>query len=435
MNDLSQFFSLNKLPYNNSEIIPKDWVKKKIELGFVPDEKDNTNPNMYMDEIFAAGGEQPVPPTPVIPEDEIWYTTVDNKKFYTIDGVGYDWAEVIQLLPMMNFTYLGSNVVSNVFDEEIGMYRLKFEQPLTDVGAKTTNSTYIIFSSTNPDEKPDIKVECNVDKVYLPDSITNIYYNCFSNNKNLKEVLIPKNIRNIYDGAFRLCVVLGGNHLTERDFNGFLTIPETVEYIGQNAFHCVSVVNVEYMTPEVYDKEMFGGVPSPFISGTLRYIIVVKKIDKNISPDDYETLYRMFVSTLQPGVEKLALEYFIVTDFIPENDFSSGYTIGHVRTMQSMIELIDKDGDGKMSVEEISAFIAENIDVPDDHDGTIEIIIDRNITEVQEGVTFRDLGYLTMYSQETYDSSRGETQEMFSVIDETPISGNFYYTTCVDIDS
>lgn len=29
MNDLSKFFSLNKLPYNNGEIIPKDWVKIK----------------------------------------------------------------------------------------------------------------------------------------------------------------------------------------------------------------------------------------------------------------------------------------------------------------------------------------------------------------------------------------------------------------------
>lgn len=53
-------FTNDRLPFQSGEVIPEDCTKHEIPIGAVPDEKDETMPCSYMDEIFAAGEEQTV---------------------------------------------------------------------------------------------------------------------------------------------------------------------------------------------------------------------------------------------------------------------------------------------------------------------------------------------------------------------------------------
>ena len=110
-------FTIDQLPFQTSDTLPNNCTKYDVAMGAVPNEKDNTNPNMYMDKIFAAGGEQPVPPTPVGPRNKIWYTTTD--------GEIYDLASIIELLSSLGGTYNGPAVVSNEWDDEKEQINIK----------------------------------------------------------------------------------------------------------------------------------------------------------------------------------------------------------------------------------------------------------------------------------------------------------------------
>ena len=100
-------FTIDQLPFQTSDTLPEFCVRHKVDLGKVPDEKDNTNPNMYMDEIFAAGGEQPVPPIPPAPTIEtvdlglssgtLWAKTNLGAQTETDYGNYYQWASTTPL--------------------------------------------------------------------------------------------------------------------------------------------------------------------------------------------------------------------------------------------------------------------------------------------------------------------------------------------------
>ena len=100
-------FTIDQLPFQTSEALPNNCTKYDVAMGAVPDEKDETNPNMYMDLIFAPGGEQPVPPTPPGPTIEtvdlglssgtLWAKCNLGAQSETEYGDYYQWAATTPL--------------------------------------------------------------------------------------------------------------------------------------------------------------------------------------------------------------------------------------------------------------------------------------------------------------------------------------------------
>lgn len=269
----------------------------------------------------------------------------------------------------------------------------------------------------------------------LGSNCTSIGDDAFNKKEGLIEVKMHSGVTYIGENAFTFSSMLGGTYTPSRTFDGTFTVPtENLTYIGENAFCGVFVVNIEKAKPDVFNKKMFGG-SAIGISGTLRYIIALKNIDESVDPDDYETMFRLLAACGIEGTEKCTLEYFIVTDLIPEIDYSFEYTILHTRTVQSMVQLIDKDGDGKMSAEEIMKFVLENAGTWDDPVYLDFTVYDEwggtQYISIEEYRTFSEAGY-TVYIQNYCEL--GESVEDYNVSNRTAseVSESSLYSYCVD---
>lgn len=99
--------------------------------------------------------------------------------------------------------------------------------------------------------------EENLRSVRIPESVTKIGNNAFSNCLNLKEITIPNSVTSIGDGAFQGCLALTkvkmSENITSIGSSAFssckdlkeLNIPRGVKYIGNYAFYdCTSLTDI-----------------------------------------------------------------------------------------------------------------------------------------------------------------------------------------------
>lgn len=110
--------------------------------------------------------------------------------------------------------------------------------------------------------------ECNLESIYIPDSVTAIGDDAFCRCRSLRKITLPHSIRNIGSSAFEKCVILerivlpryldGIKIHTFRDCVSLenVYIPSCVEYIGLGAFTgCTSLTSI--VIPELASIDSF----------------------------------------------------------------------------------------------------------------------------------------------------------------------------------
>ena len=162
------------------------------------------------------------------PNNEIWYTTTDNQP--------YDFGGIIAILTspeMGGGTYNGPALISNEFDTEKQMFVMKFEGDVTVLGDLDLITMAVdgpFFMSI-----PEL-LECNVETIILPDSVTRIGSNAFNSCSSLTSITIPNSVTSIGGWVFKGC-----SSLTS------INIPNSVTGIGTQAFEgCSSLTSIEF---------------------------------------------------------------------------------------------------------------------------------------------------------------------------------------------
>ena len=156
-----------------------------------------------------------VKPTPAV-QSQIFYTTTDGNIVYPFDQM---------VLYGENNTRL--NIISNVYENGQGV--ITFDGELKTVGHQAFN-------------------HCGLISIIIPDGVTSIGSNAFSNNDSLTSVTLPNSVTTIGGAAFHPCSALtsvnipdGVTSIEEHTFNGCsgltsITIPDGVTSIGNSAF-------------------------------------------------------------------------------------------------------------------------------------------------------------------------------------------------------
>ena len=200
---------------------------------------------------------------PVIPNNEIWYTTPGG------DTDMYDLAFIIDMLVSQGATYNGPAVISNKYDDELQMWRMIFDDDVTVLGDVNRETMTIEgpFFVTNSE----LGLSCNIETIILsesvkrigdytfagctslssvtiPNSVKSIGYLAFFDCNSLRSVTIPNSVTTIGDYAFDDCDGLAsvniGNNVTNIGGGAFIhcasltsiTIPDSVRSIGDGAF-------------------------------------------------------------------------------------------------------------------------------------------------------------------------------------------------------
>ena len=168
------------------------------------------------------GGGSPEPVGP--PNNEIWYW-----------GEYYDLATIISILNDPEngggVQYVGPAILSN---EQVGdKYVITFKEPITELGANIETETYYpLFVNI-----PEIGVLCNITRLEIPNSVTNIEYGAFWGCTGLTSVTIGNSVTSISEWTFGDCYDLAA-----------VTIGNSVKRIETAAFsECRNLASITCM--------------------------------------------------------------------------------------------------------------------------------------------------------------------------------------------
>ena len=184
-----------------------------------------------------------------IPNNQIWYTSIDGEIVEPYSGVLNDYADAI--------TIFGANIVSNTYKNGQGV--ITFDRDVTTIGSYAFSGLDYDSVNTTVVETSCIKLE----SIIIPDSVTTIGVQAFYECSSLTSVTIGDGVLEIYTAAFHICENLQefkGKFASEDSrclivdgiLNSFApaglteyTIPDSVTEIGNYAFFgCSSLTSV-----------------------------------------------------------------------------------------------------------------------------------------------------------------------------------------------
>ena len=184
-----------------------------------------------------------------IPNNQIWYTSIDGEIVEPYSGVLNDYADAI--------TIFGANIVSNTYKNGLGV--ITFDRDVTTIGSYAFSGLDYDSVNTTVVETSCIKLE----SIIIPDSVTTIGVQAFYECSSLTSVTIGDGVLEIYTAAFHICENLQefkGKFASEDSrclivdgiLNSFApaglteyTIPDSVTEIGNYAFFgCSSLTSV-----------------------------------------------------------------------------------------------------------------------------------------------------------------------------------------------
>ena len=170
------------------------------------DDDDDSDDNSYTGDL-----------TGDMPDNEIWYLSTNGYK------------------AVCNYDGFGVQILSETYKNGKGVIKFSGTVKVIEV----------------------LAFEENLRSVRIPESVTKIGNNAFSNCLNLKEITIPNSVTSIGDGAFQGCLALTKVKMSENityigssAFSGCedlkeLNIPKSMKYIGNLAFSsCTSLTDI-----------------------------------------------------------------------------------------------------------------------------------------------------------------------------------------------
>lgn len=122
------------------------------------------------------------------------------------------------ILSTVSNAYFSANIYSHTYTNGVG--RIEFDGPLYKINDRA-------FAASRTTANNDLMT------LVMPDTVMELGWAVFYNNTGLTSVSLSSALRTIGDSAF-----YGVNHVAETPGQGWhLTLPESVEYIGQYAFY------------------------------------------------------------------------------------------------------------------------------------------------------------------------------------------------------
>ena len=164
-----------------------------------------------------------------IPNNQIWYTSVDGKIVEPYSGENNEYADAL--------TTFGVNILSNTYVDGKGV--IEFDGDVTTIGDSAFEYCSSLTSVTIGDSVTTIGsyafFDCeSLTSVTIGDSVTTIENAAFADCSSLTSVIIPDSVTTIGYSAFREC-----SSLTS------VTIPDSVTTIEESAFEdCRSLTSV-----------------------------------------------------------------------------------------------------------------------------------------------------------------------------------------------
>ena len=160
-----------------------------------------------LEQLAAGENLDDVTPSVSIPSNEIWYTSTDGNIVEPYSGEGCE----------DNFTVFGANVVSNTYENGMGI--ITFDDDISSVGYGAFN-------------------ECvNLAYMVIPDSVTAIGDYAFADCTSLTSMTIPDSVTTIGEVAYNNCTKLQS-----------ITWGKGVKTVGRAAFNNCSSLNAVYIS-------------------------------------------------------------------------------------------------------------------------------------------------------------------------------------------
>ncbi len=231
-----------------------------------------------------------------IPESFVEITFAENSNY--VDGTMFK-NEVANHIVTYVIPDGTTEIIHNQFGGYMHLQAVSIPDSVTNIGMQAFESCYELTSITIPNGVTCIKKStfsnCEaLTDILLPDSITTIEEHAFNGCRSLKNLNIPKNITSIGFNAFEICynlkkqikgiyyvdewivgivnqtmktvdIVNGTKGIADMSFAGCseltqLVIPESVEYVGNNAFRVCSKLenvvlgtNLKYIGARAFD--------------------------------------------------------------------------------------------------------------------------------------------------------------------------------------
>lgn len=225
------------------------------------------------------GGSTPAP-TPVLIDKTITANGVYNAA--DDDADGYSSVDVQVPAPPSSFDLSGNVTVTGTTATGIGEITLNIPNSVTSIDNNAfSNITYItsvtISNSVTSIGNNAFNNCSEMKSVTLSNNVTQIGNTAFSGCKKLPSITIPNSVTNIGTSAFAYCEALTSviisNSVTSIKDNTFrncvvlpsITIPNSVTSIGTNAFlYCVALTSItcEAINPPTIQANTFNSVPA-----------------------------------------------------------------------------------------------------------------------------------------------------------------------------